>query len=45
VYDTDTFEVKSRCSSVMVLYDLIRQQSMPFPDAWRQAICQYDGLE
>jgi acyl-CoA thioester hydrolase len=28
----------------MVLYDLVRHQSMPFPTAWRQAICQYDGL-
>ena len=45
VFDTDTSEVKSRCRSVMVLYDLIHQQSMPFPDAWRQAISQYDGLE
>ena len=45
VFDMGTQEVKSRCSSVMVLYDLIRQQSMPFPDAWRQAISQYDGLE
>ena len=45
VYDTDTFEVKSRCRSVMVLYDLIHQRSMPFPETWRQAICQYDGLE
>ena len=45
VFDTDTLEVKSRCTSVMVLYDLIHQQSMPFPDAWRHVICQYDGLE
>lgn len=45
VFDTDTSEVKSRCRSVMVLYDLVHQQSMPFPDAWRQAISQYDGLE
>ena len=45
VFDTETNEVKSRCRSVMVLYDLVRQQSMPFPDKWRQAICQYDGLE
>jgi acyl-CoA thioester hydrolase len=29
----------------MVLYDLEHQQTMPFPDAWRQAIRQYDGLE
>ncbi len=44
VFDTQTQEVKSRCLSVMVLYDLARQQSMPFPDAWRQAISRYDGL-
>jgi acyl-CoA thioester hydrolase len=45
VFDTDTHEVKSHCRSVMVLYDLIRQKPMHFPDAWRQAICRYDGLE
>ena len=28
-----------------VLYDLEHHQTMPFPDAWRQAIRQYDGLE
>ena len=30
--------------SVMVFYDLIQHKSMPIPDAWRQAIIQYDGL-
>ena len=44
VFDIDTQEVKSRCFSVMVLYDLERQQTIPFPDEWRQAICNYDGL-
>ncbi len=44
IINTDTQEVKCRCLSVMVLYDLVRHQSMPFPTAWRQAICQYDGL-
>ena len=44
VFDTDTQEVKSRCFSVMVLYDLERQQTIPFPDEWRKAICDYDGL-
>ena len=44
IINTDTQEVKCRCLSVMVLYDLVNHQSMPFPDNWRQAICQYDGL-
>ena len=45
VIDTDTQEVKSRCLSVMVLYDLEHQQTMPFPDDWRRAISDYDKLE
>ena len=45
IIDTDTQEVKSRCISVMVLYDLVHQRSIQFPEAWRQAIREYDGLE
>jgi len=45
VIDVDTQEVKSRCFSVMVLYDLERQQTIPLPDEWRRAISSYDGLE
>lgn len=45
IINMDTQEVKCRCLSVMVLYDLVNHQSMPFPDNWRQAICQYDGLK
>ena len=44
VIDTDTQEVKSRCLSIMVLYDLKQQQAIPFPDEWRKAISEYDGL-
>ncbi len=44
VIDTDTQEVKSRCLSVMVLYDLERQQTIPLPDEWRRAIIDYEGL-
>ena len=44
IINVDTQEVKCRCLSIMVLYDLIQHLSMPFPDEWRQAICQYDGL-
>jgi len=45
VIDVDKQEVKSRCTSIMVLYDLVHQQTMPFPDAWRQAIMHYDSLD
>jgi acyl-CoA thioester hydrolase len=44
VIDIDTKEVKSRCLSVMVLYDLERQQTIPLSDEWRKAISDYDGL-
>jgi acyl-CoA thioester hydrolase len=36
--------VKSRCLSVMVLYDLERQQTIPLPDEWRKAISDFEGL-
>ncbi len=42
--DTDTQEVKSRCLSVMVLYDLEHQHTIPLPDEWRRAISNYDGV-
>jgi acyl-CoA thioester hydrolase len=45
VIDTDTQEVKSRCLSVMVLYDLEHHQTIPLSDEWRKAICDYEGLE
>ena len=44
IYDTDTQEVKSRCLSILVLYDLEQKQSIPFSDEWRRAISDYDGL-
>ena len=45
VIDTNTQEVKSRCLSVMVLYDLEHQQTIPLPDEWRKAISDFEGLE
>ena len=45
IIDTDTQEIKSRCFSIMVLYDLDKQQTIPLPDEWRHAISSYDKLE
>lgn len=42
IIDTDTQEVKCRCFSVMVVYDLDQHKSIPLPDVWRQAISQYE---
>ena len=44
VIDIDTQEVKSRCLSIMVLFDLEHQQTIPLPDDWRQAISSYEGF-
>ena len=44
VIDVDTQEVKSRCLSIMVLFDLAHQQTIPLPDEWRQAISSYEGF-
>jgi acyl-CoA thioester hydrolase len=44
VIDIDTQEVKSRCLSIMVLFDLEHQQTIPLPDEWRQAISSYEGF-
>ncbi|MBQ4484783.1 MAG: acyl-CoA thioesterase [Prevotella sp.] len=42
ILDSDTQQVKCRCTSVMVLYDLHEHQTIPLPDEWVQAICAYE---
>ena len=44
VYDTDTQELKTRCVSVMVLYDLLKHSTIPLPPKWSQAIRSYENL-
>ncbi len=44
VYDTDTQELKTRCVSVMVLYDLLKHLTIPLPPKWSQAIRSYENL-
>ena len=44
VIDLDTQEVMCRCTSVMVLYDLQRQQAIPLPEQWVKSISDFDGL-
>ncbi len=44
IIDLDTQEVKCRCMSIMVLYDLQRQQAIPLPEEWVKSISDFDGL-
>ncbi|MCR5820620.1 MAG: acyl-CoA thioesterase [Bacteroidaceae bacterium] len=45
LFDIDTNEVKSRCISVMVLYDLHQRQTIPLPEKWVKDISKYDNIE
>ena len=45
VIDTDTQEVKCRCLSIMVLYDLQKHESIPLPDHWVKSIGEFEGVE
>ena len=45
VIDTDTQEVKCRCLSIMVLYDLQKHESIPLPDHWVKSISEFEGVE
>ena len=45
VIDTDTQEVKCRCLSIMVLYDLHQRESIPLPDNWVKSIGEFEGVE
>lgn len=45
IIDSDSQQVKCRCTSVMVLYDLHEHQTIPLPDHWVQAINAYEGKE
>ncbi len=43
VFDVDTQEVKSRCNSVMVAYDLEMQATIPLPQEWVDSIQSFEG--
>ena len=43
VFDVDTLEVKSRCNSVMVAYDLEQQTTIPLPEDWVESIRDFEG--
>ena len=45
VINSDTGEVKCRCTSVMVLYDPLNHHKIPLPDSWVKAINEFEGKE
>lgn len=45
VIDTRSGEVKCICRSVMVAFDLIKHESMPLTEEWKEAICRFEGRD
>lgn len=45
VFDLDNGELKSRCTSVMVGYNLVTHETMPIPEKWVESICRYEGKD
>ena len=45
VFDLDNGELKSRCTSVMVGYNLVTRETMPIPEKWVESICRYEGKD
>lgn len=45
VFDVDTNELKCTCTSIMVAYDLEKQESILLPKKWIEAICKYEGKD
>ena len=39
----NTGEVKCECRTVLVMYDLYTKEPMPIPQAYKDAICRYEG--
>jgi acyl-CoA thioester hydrolase len=39
----NTDEVKCECRTVLVMYDLYTKEPMPIPQAYKDAICRYEG--
>mgnify|MGYP000844651337 FL=1 len=44
IRDEDTRQVLSSAETIMVTFDYHQQQSIPVPDAWRQAISALEGV-
>jgi len=45
VIDTTTKEVKCICKSILVAFDLEKQDSQEIPEDWKEAISAYEGAD
>jgi len=45
VFDMDTDEIKCKCTSVMVAFDLTTHQTMSLPETWIRSICEYEECD
>lgn len=45
VVNSDTFQVKCVCTSIMVAFDVKTQQAVPIPESWINDFCTYEGRD
>jgi acyl-CoA thioester hydrolase len=45
VIDTKTREIKCICKSIMVAFDLEKNESKEIPEVWKEAICAFERKE
>ncbi|KAA6348575.1 hypothetical protein EZS27_003985 [termite gut metagenome] len=43
IIDTTVNEIKCRCKSILVAFDLERRESKEVPQEWKEAICRYEA--
>ena len=43
IINSDTGELMSTCTAVLVCFDPVLKQSIPVPDTWRKNIIEYEG--
>ena len=45
VLDTETKEIKCTCKSILVAFDIKKNESKQIPESWKEAVSAYEGRD